>query len=92
MRRIVFVPGQVYCLCKSRLRYMEVNSKGGISTPSRFPFILIFTGDAAGEQCGYKDGWQQNGIFYYTGEGQKGDMKMSSGNKAIATHSANGKD
>jgi len=86
----VFVPGQVYRRRDLHKQYGG-QQQGGISTPSRFPFIVIFTGDS-GEQYGYKDGWQENGIFYYTGEGQKGDMKMSSGNKAIAEHSAKGKD
>jgi len=39
---------------------------GGISTPSKHPFIMIFTGDR-GEEYGYKDGWTENGIFLYTG-------------------------
>lgn len=65
--------------------------QGGISTPARFPFIMIFTGDS-GHTYGYRDGWQSNGVFYYTGEGQEGDMKFIKGNKAIRNHVADGRD
>lgn len=63
-------------------------SQGGISTPSGFPVIFIFTSDA-GEQHGYKDEYRDDGVFWYTGEGQIGDMKMEAGNKAILEHAKN---
>lgn len=65
-------------------------SQGGISTPKNHPFIFIFTSDA-GEQHGYKDEYRDDGVFGYTGEGQVGDMKMASGNKAILEHAKNNK-
>lgn len=65
--------------------------QGGISTPSKHPFILIFTGKS-GEQYGYNDGWHDDEVFLYTGEGQVGDMEFKRGNKAIRDHSINGKD
>ena len=40
--------------------------QGGISTPSRYPLILLFTGEA-GEQYGYADGWTNEGLFFYVG-------------------------
>jgi len=64
--------------------------QGGISTPRDHPFIFLFTSDA-GEQHGYRDEYRADGIFWYTGEGQVGDMKMASGNKAIFEHSQNNK-
>jgi len=63
---------------------------GGIATPKDHPFIMIFTGDS-GEEYGYEDRWE-DGVFFYTGEGQKGDMQFTKGNKAILEHSINGKD
>ncbi len=63
---------------------------GGISTPKDYPFIMIFTGDT-GQNYGYKDHWT-DGIFYYTGEGQKGPMQFIKGNKAILEHNEKGKD
>lgn len=65
--------------------------QGGISTPDGLPYIFIFTGKS-GEQHGYADGWQENGVFLYTGEGQRGDMTFRAGNKAIRDHAVNGKD
>ena len=65
-------------------------SQGGISTPKNHPFIFIFTSDA-GELHGYKDEYRDDGVFWYTGEGQVGDMKMASGNKAILEHAKNNK-
>jgi 5-methylcytosine-specific restriction protein A len=64
---------------------------GGISTPRDRPFIFLFTGES-GEQYGYEDGWDDNGVFVYTGEGQKGDMDFIGGNRAIRDHSLKGKD
>ncbi|MCE5163749.1 HNH endonuclease [Plesiomonas sp. PI-19] len=65
-------------------------AQGGISTPKSHPVVFIFTSDA-GEQHGYRDEYHEDGLFWYTGEGQVGDMKMVSGNKAIFEHSKNGK-
>jgi 5-methylcytosine-specific restriction protein A len=65
--------------------------QGGISTPSGWPFILLFTGES-GEQYGYQDGWDENGVFLYTGEGQVGDMEFVRGNRAVRDHARDGKD
>jgi 5-methylcytosine-specific restriction protein A len=64
---------------------------GGILTPRDRPFIFLFTGES-GEQYGYEDGWDDNGVFLYTGEGQKGDMEFIGGNRAIRDHALEGKD
>jgi len=64
---------------------------GGISTPSNLPLIFLFTGES-GEQYGYRDGWDTNGVFLYTGEGQEGDMEFVRGNRAIRDHALEGKD
>lgn len=60
-------------------------AQGGISTPKDFPVVFIFTSDA-GEQHGYRDEYRDDGVFWYTGEGQVGDMRMEAGNKAILEH------
>ena len=86
----IFVPG-------TEFRRLDLHALfagqryGGISTPSRFPFIMIFTGEQ-GEDYGYKDGWTEEGTFLYTGEGQEGDMQFIKGNKAILEHVDDGKD
>jgi 5-methylcytosine-specific restriction protein A len=63
----------------------------GIWTPREFPVVFIFTGDS-GKAYGYNDGWTEDGIFRYTGEGQSGDMTFTTGNEAIRDHRKNGKD
>jgi 5-methylcytosine-specific restriction enzyme A len=64
--------------------------QGGISTPSQYPFIMLFTG-STGELYGYKDGWETEDTFRYYGEGQYGDMQFVRGNRAIRNHSREGK-
>jgi 5-methylcytosine-specific restriction protein A len=85
----MFVPGQVY---KRRELHKQVGGqeRGGISTPKKHPMVLIFTGHS-GSQYGYADRWL-NGFFYYTGEGQEGDMEFRSGNSAIRDHAQNRKE
>lgn len=65
--------------------------QGGICTPARFPLIFIFTGKS-GNQFGYVDDWQSSNVFYYTGEGQEGDMTFTHGNLAIRDHVKSGED
>ena len=65
--------------------------RGGIATPDGVPYVFLFTGESGG-QFGYHDGWQRNGVFAYTGEGQLGDMTFVRGNRAIRDHVADGKD
>lgn len=64
---------------------------GGISTPKDYPVVLIFTGEQ-GMLYGYHDGFQEDGTFLYTGEGQVGDMQMIKGNYAIRNHQELGKE
>lgn len=82
-------PGQIY----KRTELHELfggQRQGGISTPSQHKVILIFSSDA-GDSYGYKDGWREDDIFLYTGEGQVGNMNFSKGNLAIRDHVTNGK-
>jgi hypothetical protein len=66
-------------------------TQGGISTPRKYPMVMLFTGES-GARYGYQDGEQPDGSFWYTGEGQVGDMKMVRGNRAILEHLYNDKD
>jgi 5-methylcytosine-specific restriction protein A len=50
----------------------------------------LFTGPS-GEQHGYRDGFQSDGTYWYTGEGQVGDMEMVRGNRAIRDAAAAGR-
>jgi hypothetical protein len=60
--------------------------QGGIEPSRSTPNVFLFADSVSGEQHGYIDGWQDDGCFHYTGEGQRGDQQMKSGNAAILRH------
>jgi hypothetical protein len=66
-------------------------TQGGISPSRTSPNVMVFSEPAAGEPHGYFDGWRADGCFHYTGEGQRGDQQMKSGNAAILTHASTGR-
>jgi 5-methylcytosine-specific restriction protein A len=85
----LFVPGETYRRRDLHEPYGG-QGQGGISTPKDHPVIFLITGKS-GNQYGYTDGFRDDGTFWYTGEGQAGDMEMARGNASILTHQANGK-
>jgi 5-methylcytosine-specific restriction protein A len=85
-----FEPEQIYHRRNELHGKYGGQQQGGISTPSSSPIIMLFSG-SSGEQYGYKDGWNQDGTFPYSGEGQIGDMQLTRGNAAIAKHEESGK-
>lgn len=87
----MFLPGQIYNRRKELHEIYGGQEQGGISTPAKHKMIFIFK-SSSGEQYGYADGWRENGNFYYTGEGQLGDMTFKGGNLAIRDHIQNGED
>jgi 5-methylcytosine-specific restriction protein A len=88
---IPFEVGRLYHRQRDIHQVFGGQERGGISTPDGCPFVFLFTGES-GEQFGYSDGWRPDGIFAYTGEGQKGDMTFVRGNRAIRDHMADGRD
>jgi 5-methylcytosine-specific restriction enzyme A len=65
--------------------------QGGISPSAKSPIVLLFTGES-GKQYGYlHDSFQENGTYWYTGEGRKGDMRMIKGNLAVRNSATGGK-
>ena len=86
-----FQPGKLYKRSTDIHDVFGGQRQGGISTPKDHPYVFIFTG-SSGQQYGYEDGWDEDGVFVYTGEGQVGDMGFVSGNKAIRDHLQNGKE
>ena len=62
--------------------------QGGIGPSKSSSNVLLFSDPVAGEPHGYFDGWRADGFFHYTGEGQRGDQQMKSGNAAILNHEA----
>ncbi len=85
----LFIPNQIIKRSTIHDQYGG-NRQSGISPSAKFPYIFIFTG-TSGHQYGYKDNWDNENVFAYTGEGQNGDMKFESGNLALRDHLLNGK-
>src|SRR5215471_15612516 len=85
-----FVIGQVYNRRRNIHDRFGGQRQSGIVTPAKRSAVFIFTG--RGRRHGYHDDWSPDGTFRYVGEGQKGDMTLTKGNKAIANHPADGKD
>lgn len=67
-------------------------AKAVSARPGRLPWCFLIT-SPAGRQHGYDyDGPQADGTYWYTGEGQVGDMRMVSGNRAIRDADADGRE
>jgi hypothetical protein len=66
-------------------------AQGRIGPSTRSPNVLLFIDPASGEQHGHFEGWRADGCFHCTGEGQRGDQRMKSGNAAILNHAADGR-
>jgi 5-methylcytosine-specific restriction protein A len=86
-----FEPGRVYNRREDLHGEYGGQRQGGISTPADHDLIFLFTSEA-GSEFGYKDEFRPDGTFWYTGEGQEGDMEMIRGNRAIRDHREDGKD
>lgn len=86
-----FQVGQLYNRQRDIHQRYGGQQQGGICTPSEAPYIFLFTGES-GTQHGYSDGWREDGLFSYTGEGQRGDMQFVRGNRAIRDHLQDGRD
>lgn len=67
------------------------NMQSGIVTCTSDPFVFLFS-SLRGEEFGYKDGWNSDGTYSYSGEGQYGNQAFVRGNRAIRDHVANGKE
>lgn len=65
--------------------------QGGIGPSTKAPVVLFFTDPASGHQHGYYDGWGEDGLFHYVGEGQRGDQQLIQGNRAILHHRDDGR-
>jgi hypothetical protein len=66
-------------------------TQGGIGPSKSSPNVFVFTDAVAGVKHGYIDGWSEDGCFHYTGEGQRGDQVMKSGNASILRHKQEGR-
>jgi 5-methylcytosine-specific restriction protein A len=80
-----FIPGRVYNRKKDIHDVYGGSRQSGIVTTNTSSFIFLFT-SSIGDSYGYRDGWTEDGVFLFTGEGQKGDQTFTRGNKAIRDH------
>jgi 5-methylcytosine-specific restriction protein A len=64
--------------------------QSGIANCPNYPYIFIFSGGNKGKESGYKDCIEGKN-FYYTGEGSRGDMEFTAGNRSLRDHHVNEK-
>jgi hypothetical protein len=83
-------PGERIERVALQLRYGG-RTQGGIGPSKRSQNVFLFSDPVTGEKHGYFDGWRDDGCFHYTGEGQRGDQQMKSGNAAILKHASEGR-
>jgi 5-methylcytosine-specific restriction protein A len=82
---IPFVIGREYNRRQDIHALYGGSQQSGMSPCGTYPLIFLFTGPG-GEQHGYQDRFAPDGRFFYTGEGQLGDMEFTRGNKALRDH------
>jgi hypothetical protein len=66
-------------------------TQGGIGPSKSSPNVLLFADPLSARKHGYTDGEHEDGCFHYTGEGQRGDQTLKSGNAAILRHREEGR-
>lgn len=89
MEKLPFIPNHIYKRSSIHDQYGG-SRQSGICPSAKVPYIFIFSG-AGGKQHGYKDQWENDKVFSYTGEGQAGDMEFTRGNLALRDHLNTGK-
>lgn len=83
-------PGEALARREVHRRYGG-RQQGGISPSRVVPAVMFFTDPATGHKHGYYDGWDDDGLFNYVGEGQTGNQRLVQGNRAILDHAAEGR-
>ena len=63
------------------------NRQAGIVPSSQEPVVLLFHTDEPAHQF-YGDGWDEDGLYWYSGEGLSGGMRWTAANKAVRDHAA----
>ena len=67
------------------------NRMSGIVPSKKEPVVLLFHTEEPSQQF-YQDGFDANGLYWYSGEGAKGDMEWTAANKAVRDHMAERRD
>ncbi len=63
----------------------------GIASSKKESVVLIFHTQEPSQQF-YEDGFDSDGLYWYSGQGQKGDMTWNASNKAVREHMIQGRD
>jgi 5-methylcytosine-specific restriction protein A len=90
----VFEPGRIYLRADVHHEWggtTPLQRQGGILTPAEVPLVVVVTGEA-GQEFGYADYWDDEGVFHYFGAGQEGPMEFVRGNRALRDQAENGED
>lgn len=87
----LFAYGQTYNRQTDLHDVFGGNRQSGISVCAKHPLIFLFE-TPSGKESGYQNGHSSDGTYSYTGEGSKGDMQFTRGNKAILNHQADGRE
>lgn len=82
-----FEPGRTYNRRTDIHARYGGNQQAGIVVATAHNLIFIVSG-SRGAEFGYDDEVRSDGTILYFGEGQRGDMTMTRGNRAIAQHAA----
>jgi hypothetical protein len=67
------------------------NRYSGIVRSSREPVVLLFHTEELSQQF-YRDGFDERGVYWYSGEGTLGDMTWTAANRAVRDHEEVGLD
>jgi len=82
--------GAVY-RCSDLHKRFHGNRNAGIVPSKREPVVLLFHTHEPAQQF-YQDGFDDMGVYWYSGEGTKGNMKWTPANSAVRDHDRVGLD
>ncbi|GAB3839757.1 restriction endonuclease [Kribbella italica] len=75
-----------------RMRIYGGGLQGGINPSAKSPNIFIYSDPLIASRYGYNyDGWANDSVFLYTGDGSSGDQKLRAGNRSVERHLSDGK-
>jgi 5-methylcytosine-specific restriction protein A len=77
---------------QERVRLYGGGRYGGIEASRQSPNVFIYSDPSIAGRFGYNyDGWADDSVFLYTGDGSKGDQEFRAGNRSIERHRLEGK-
>lgn len=82
--------GSVYRRLDLHARFGGSRCAGIVPSKSE-PAVLLFHTEEPSQQF-YQDGFDSEGVYWYSGEGTQGDMSWTAANRALRDHAENGRD